>query len=140
MNAVIRKVAVVLACTQACALAASGSQKDAASTAAPNFICGGVGEADQQAMKAQAAQHDLMLTFAESTGAYLSDVAVQIRDLRGGVVLDTICHGPIMLVDLPRAGRWRVTAQVNGASREKTVATTAGHTTRVSLTWPAGTS
>ena len=35
-------------------------------------MCGDVAQEEQQTMKTQAALHDLMLTFAESTGAYLA--------------------------------------------------------------------
>lgn len=140
MKSVIKASAVLLAFAQACACGAQGIHERADSARDASFVCGGVGEADQQAMKAQAPQHDLMLTFAESTGAYLADVAVQIRNPRGAVVLDATCPGPIMLVDLPRSGRWHITAQVNGERRDKNVVTGAGHSARATLVWPAGTS
>ena len=140
MKFVIGTSAVLLALAQPGAFAAQGLHEKAASARDANFVCGGIGEGDQQAMKAQAPQHDLMLTFAESTGAYLADVAVQIRNSTGAVVLDTTCPGPIMLVDLPRSGRWHITAQINGERRDKTVATSPGHRAQATFTWPAATS
>ena len=74
------------------------------------FRCGGVGQGSQQQMKAEAAQHDALLTFAETSGAYLADVQVQIRDGKGAVVLEAKCDGPLMLVDLPAKGTYQVSA------------------------------
>jgi hypothetical protein len=106
-----------------------------AQPAPPTYVCGGVGQADQQAMKAQAGQHSVMLTFAVSNGAYLADVDVQIAGPKGAVVLSARCDGPIMLVDLP-AGTWHVTARVNGQSRSKTVIAVAGRNTQATFVWP----
>lgn len=105
---------------------------------ASSFICGGVSQPDADAMKAQARDHDLMLTFADASGAYLADVDVQISDRRGRVVLSGKCDGPIMLVDLPGPGSWRVSAQANGTTRQQSVATTRGRTARATFVWPAG--
>lgn len=102
-----------------------------------SFICGGVGEPEAQAMKARAPGHDLMLTFAETKGAYLADVGVKISDRRGHVVLSATCDGPIMLVDLPSSGTWHVAAEVNGVARQATISTTRGHTARTTMLWPA---
>jgi hypothetical protein len=59
---------------------------------------------------------------------------------KGDVVFSAKCDGPIMLVDLPRAGNWRVTAQVNGQRRHKTISAGSRRTTHAVLTWPAGAS
>jgi hypothetical protein len=108
-----------------------------ASSRAASFICGGISQPEAQTLKAQARDHDLMLTFAESGGAYLADVDVRISDSRGRIVLSGTCDGPIMLVDLPGAGRWRVSATSNGQTRQKTIATSGGRTARATLLWPA---
>jgi hypothetical protein len=102
-----------------------------------NYVCGGVGIDQQEAMKAQAPGHSLMLTFAASTGAYLANVQVQITDSRGNVLLGATCPGPIMLVDLPHKDTWHVRAQAGGVTREKTVTAGGGGTARAALLWPA---
>jgi hypothetical protein len=105
---------------------------------ATSYVCGGVSVDEQQAIKAQATRYGLMLTFAVSSGAYLADVDVQIKDAKGGVVLDAKCEGPIMLVDLPRGGTWRVTAQANGQARQKTITVGGGRRAQATFIWPAG--
>lgn len=121
----------------ALAVAASGA---AVSAQPATHVCGGIGVGEQQRMKAEAASHDLMLTFAASSGAYLADIAVQIRDRRGASVLDVTCGGPIMLVDLP-AGTYRITARAAGVARDKTVTITRGkRPASATFVWPAGNS
>ena len=82
------------------------------------YRCGGIGSDESQQMKADAVNHDLMLTFASSTGAYLADVKVDISNAKGESVAAGNCKGPIMLVDVPEAGEYRVTAQYNGMARQ----------------------
>ncbi len=143
MSNTITRAILLLAACQACTLALAQNTAQPATprpSAGASFVCGGVGDADQRAIKAQAAQHHLMLTFAVSTGAYLADVDVQIRDAKGGVVLSAKCGGPIMLVDLPSGGTWHVRAEANGQVRERTLTAGSGRPVQATFTWPAGTS
>ena len=111
----------------------------AAAASAQGFTCGGVGVDEQQRMKAAAGSHDLMLTFATSSGAYMADVAVRIQDRRGASVVQASCDGPIMLVDLPGPGSYRVTATAAGASRQRSVTVSHGkRPARATFIWPAG--
>lgn len=133
-------ISLLLASACALALAQGAAPPDTHRMGAAAFVCGGVGNDQQEAIKAQAANHDLMLTFAVSSGAYLADVDVQVRDAKGNVVLAARCGGPIMLVDLPARATWRVTAQVNGQVREKTLTAGGGTRAQATFTWPAGNS
>lgn len=104
-------------------------------------VCGGIGVGEQQRMKAEAASHDLMLTFATTSGAYLADVGVQIRDNRGKALVDVNCDGPIMLVDLPGPGTYRVTARSGGVARERSVSVARGRRpASATFVWPSGNS
>jgi hypothetical protein len=106
---------------------------------AQTFVCGGVGLDEQQRIKAEAGSHDLMLTFATSSGAYMADVAVRIQDRRGATVLDARCDGPILLADLPGPGTYRVTATAAGASRQRSVSVARGkRPAKATFIWPAG--
>lgn len=112
------------------AAAALGAQAQGAT-----YECGGVGQGDQERIKAQAASHHALLTFAESGGAYVADVDVRVLDSRGGEVLSARCDGPLMLLDLPRPGRYRVIATLNGEPRERTLTVGKG-TARAVFVWP----
>jgi hypothetical protein len=103
---------------------------------AQTFRCGGIGQAEQDQFKAEAAQHDAMLTFALSTGAYVSDVDVRITDKAGKAVVEGRCGGPLMLVDLPGKGTYQVSATYEGKAQKKNLAV-AGKPARATFTWPA---
>lgn len=106
---------------------------------AQSFSCGGVGQDEQQRMKAEAGSHDLMLTFATSSGAYMADVTVRIQNGRGATVLDARCDGPILLADLPGPGTYRVTASAAGASKQRSVTVGRGkRPASATFVWPAG--
>jgi type 1 fimbria pilin len=126
----------------ALAFAAAGAAVQAqAQSGRADYVCGGVGVDEQARMKSAAAGHDLMLTFATSTGAYLADVGVQIRDGSGATVLDVNCDGPIMLVDVPGPGTYRITAQAGGVARERKVTVTRGkRPASATFVWPAASS
>jgi len=85
------------------------------------YLCGGVGQEEAQHMKKEAKGYDLMLTFATRRGDYLADVDVDIKDAKGNTVLQTACDSPILLVDLPRSGTYRVRAEAAGYTLNETV-------------------
>lgn len=105
------------------------------------YLCGGIGDEETAFMKQQARDYDLMLTFAARDGAYLADVNVDIADAKGNSVLQVNCDAPIMLVDLPRSGNYRVSADAAGYTLQRTVRVSAAKKSRqsvasTSLVWP----
>jgi hypothetical protein len=100
---------------------AGGALPEALTQNGISYMCGGVGSDEAESMKHAAKQHDLMLTFATREGHFLSDVNVEIDDARGRALLNTTCGGPIMLVDMPKGGRYRVRAELNGMQESGTV-------------------
>jgi hypothetical protein len=99
------------------------------------YVTGGFGQEESCAMKAAAGNYDLMLTFAERDGSYVADVNVQIIDSSGRTVLQTV-SGPLLLVNLP-AGKYRIAADYNGATRWRTVSVGGSHHDRLTPTWPS---
>lgn len=107
------------------------------------YLCGGVGDEESAYMKQTAARdYDLMMTFAERTGSYVANVDVSIKDARGRTVLETTCDAPIMLVDLPSGGNYRIHADAGGRAIDRSAAVKGGrgHARQVTFVWPAGTS
>lgn len=101
------------------------------------YLCGGVAASEQQEMRAAARNYDLMLTFAVTTGQYLADVDVEIANRRGESLLSVRCDGPMMLVDLPAAGRYQIRASAGGQEVRRTVSTDNGRKlARALFTWP----
>ncbi|NEX60350.1 hypothetical protein [Noviherbaspirillum galbum] len=105
------------------------------------YLCGGVGEEETAYVKSAARGYDLMLTFASQDGSYLANVDVAVRGPDGKPVLQVKCDAPILLVELPRSGTYRITAEAAGHRIERSArvraargkgATLAGLT----LVWP----
>ena len=84
------------------------------------YVCGGIGSDESTAMRAAMKDHPLALLFARADGAYLSDVAVTIKNASGAAALEIRAGGPVCLVDLP-AGRYTVEAMSGGASKSQGV-------------------
>lgn len=138
-TATIRRPAIRSALTAAllpAVLALAAPQAGAAANPA-QYQCGGIGIDESTRMKAEAGQHDMMLTFATDTGAYLADVGVTIADSQGAAVLTARCSGPIMLVDLPGAGRYQVTARYGGVAKVQTVSVGQRKGAGGTFVWPA---
>ncbi|WP_151636694.1 hypothetical protein [Noviherbaspirillum aerium] len=105
------------------------------------YLCGGVGEEEAAYIRQQASSYDLMLTFAARDGAYLADVNVDIADASGNRLLQARCDSPMMLVDLPRAGNYRIRADARGHVIRRSIKVAAGrktgqHLATAVLTWP----
>lgn len=105
------------------------------------YLCGGVGAEEAAYMKQQARGYDLMLTFAARDGSYLADVNVDIKDAQGNPVLQAKCDAPMLLVDVPRSGTYRIHADAAGYALDRTAKVrakerTGPHVASVVLTWP----
>ncbi|TWG81699.1 hypothetical protein L602_000400000180 [Cupriavidus gilardii J11] len=90
-------------------------------TAGPfTYVCGGVGEDEQQALRSEARNYDMGLLFTQGArGEYLSDVEVTLS--RGGKqVANFRAEGPRCLIKGPR-GTYQVTADYLGSSKRTTL-------------------
>lgn len=148
MNA---KNGLLVACALACAAALAQTPADDSTASADSaavqlspktengitYLCGGIGVIEAAQMKREAADYNLMLTFAENTGAYLANVSVDIADARGTPLLQTTCDAPILLVNFPRAGRYRITAEAEGNPVTRVLRIRPGSKhNAVALLWP----
>jgi hypothetical protein len=85
------------------------------------FLCGGIGLDESDRMKREARNYDLALTFAARDGSYLADINVDIADARGQSLLKTSCGAPMLLVDLPKSGNYRISAETGGHTVTRTL-------------------
>ena len=85
------------------------------------YINGGVGQEEQAAMQALRADYNLQLTFAtKQSGAYRSDVQLDIMDTKGNTLVSAANTGPMFFARLP-AGTYRVSAAAEGKTFKRTV-------------------
>jgi hypothetical protein len=85
------------------------------------YINGGVGQEEQTAMKAQRADYNLLLTFAtQQSGAYRSDVQLDIMDTKGNTLISAANTGPMFFAKLP-PGTYRISAAAENKTFKRTV-------------------
>ena len=117
------RLAALCACAAApwvAAQAQTAGMPEMKSQDAGRYVCGGVGSDESVAMRAAMKDHPLALLFARSSGAYLADVDVMVKDAKGGTALAMRASGPVCLVDLP-AGRYTVEAASEGVTKTQVV-------------------
>jgi hypothetical protein len=85
-----------------------------------HYVTGGIGKEQSEAMKVAGQDYDLMLTFATDGGRYLADIEVQIEDMNGNTLLNTVSEGPLFLAVLP-VDRYKITAVAQGTSHARIV-------------------
>ena len=85
------------------------------------YVNGGVGVEEQAAMKAQRADYNLLLTFAtQQSGAYRSDIQLDIMDAKGTDLLSVANVGPMFFAKLT-PGTYRISAAAEGKTFKRTV-------------------
>jgi hypothetical protein len=100
------------------------------------WVSGGVGEGERVEMLLALPDYTLrVLTAAEKSGEYLSDVEVQVRDAAGGFVLETILDGPFLFARLA-PGTYEVRATYGGRTQLRTVTIPASGRRELFLYWP----
>lgn len=100
------------------------------------FVSGGVGGDERDTMQSIGADYNLHLLFSEnSTGNYLSDVKVIIKDAGGNILVETVADGPMLFAKL-KPGHYSVSADWDGHSIGKTANVDSKHRTSLSFAWP----
>ncbi|HEY7945233.1 MAG: carboxypeptidase regulatory-like domain-containing protein [Burkholderiales bacterium] len=123
-------------------VASAAAEPEVQSNGAVDYISGGIGKDEADALKQQSADYALTLEFASarsaegdtSPGAYLADVAVDIRDAQGRQMLNTTSQGPLLLVRLP-PGEYTVAADWNGVRKQHSVDLPEGARRHVVFMW-----
>ena len=101
------------------------------------YVSGGIGLDESEAMKAAAKDYPLALTFAaqrDGKADYVANVAVTISDAHGKSVLQVTAEGPYMLVKLP-AGNYKISATYNGQAQQREVSVQNSGTARAVFEW-----
>jgi hypothetical protein len=104
------------------------------------FITGGVGKDESEAIAKAAGTWPLMLELSQSAvprAEFISDVRITIKDKSGNTVLDMTSEGPYVLVKLP-AEKYSLDATYESKTLHRNVSLQKGRSVRLSLIWPAG--
>jgi hypothetical protein len=102
------------------------------------FITGGVGKDESDAIAQAAGAWPLMLELSQSAAPraeFISDVQIIIKDKSGNTVLDMTSAGPYVLVRLP-AGKYSLDATYESKVLHRDISIQKGRSKRLSLMWP----
>jgi hypothetical protein len=100
------------------------------------FISGGVGDDSQQYMQSVKKDYNLRLLFAQAvTGGYFAMLPVQIVDISGAAIVNTVSDGPFFYAKL-KPGHYKVTASHNGTPMTKAADVPADGAVDLDFYWP----
>ena len=99
-----------------------------------SYVSGGIGTDSIDRLNSLAADFNLKLVFAMSSGNYVTGVRVAIADASGKTVLDTTSEGPWFLTRIP-AGNYQVVATFAGNAVKRQVAVGASASRTVDFRW-----
>ena len=112
----------------------ASAQAAAGDEPALRLECGGIGLEESQRMRAEVAMHALTLFFSTTEGGFVTDVATRVDDPLGDRRVEASC-GPLGQLDVPEAGRYRVTATYAGQTQEHWLDLSPGGGARLALRW-----
>ena len=117
--------------------AVAGGADASRATGTVSAIAGGVGINARAKLSDEALpEHNVKMVFALSTGNYVADVAVTVKDQSGRPVVEGVANGPWLYARLP-AGRYTATATYNGETvTERFNVGRSGQRTAI-FRWPA---
>ncbi|PSJ16409.1 hypothetical protein [Nitrosomonas supralitoralis] len=103
------------------------------------FISGGIGKDESEAILQAGKSWSLMLELTQETGSknqYISDVHILIKDKMGNTVLDTTTEGPYLLVNLA-AGSYSLNATYESTTLQRDLIIHEKNGKKITLIWPA---
>lgn len=101
------------------------------------YLSGGIGETEQEQLRAREKEFNLKLVFSLVQGNYVADVDVVVSDAKGRKLVEHLAEGPFFMVKLP-AGQYTVAATYEGKTVTRKVKVAAGGLRTEYLRWPAG--
>jgi hypothetical protein len=99
------------------------------------YVTGGIGHAEQQALKAEARDYNLAVTNADKEGAFTTGTALVIRAKDGRDVLRVDHTGPLFYAKLP-AGDYVLHATNSGQNLTRDIRIAPAHAADIHLIWP----
>lgn len=102
------------------------------------FISGGIGKDESEAILQARRSWSLMLELTRSVDAraeYISDVQVTIKDGQGNTVLDTTADGPYLLANL-LPGKYSIEATYKSVTLHRSLSLEKEPGKKITLIWP----
>lgn len=102
------------------------------------FITGGIGSDESSAIFAAAKKWALLIEMSEidrsGRGVWIAGVDIRVLDAKQQTLLETICDGPLMLLNAP-SGQYMVEASYQGKLLKRSVTLKEGDSQKLTLFW-----
>jgi hypothetical protein len=121
--AVLKRLAIVLSMAALAPAALAQPVERIMSRDGILYVSGGVGKASEERLKTLEPQFNLKLVMTLTTGHYLADVSVVLRDAAGKLLLQHVTDGPIFMAKVP-PGTYQVSTTYQGRSQSRTIKAT----------------
>ena len=82
------------------------------------YLTGGAGLSERTHMQEMANDYNVKMVFADSAGAYLANVGVEIQNSNRNNLLQTYANGPWFFAKLP-AGQYTITVTHDGKTKTR---------------------
>ncbi len=105
------------------------------------YLSGGIGQDEAQAIEGEARHWPLTLEFAvkdKKRADFAANVKVLVRDAKGHTALNLTAAGPFLLAKLA-PGHYSIEASVAGKTLHEKAILKPGHPAKAVFLWPAGT-
>lgn len=103
-----------------------------------SFITGGIGSDESSAIFAAAKKWALLIEMSEidrsGRGVWIAGVDIRVLDAKQQTLLETICDGPLMLLNAP-SGQYIVEASYQGKLLKRSVILKEGDSQKLTLFW-----
>ena len=102
-----------------------------------DFVMGGIGTDESQAILSEGKWWPLTIDFSEHTAdgdVWISDARVRIVNAAEQTVFDQVCDGPLLLINLP-PGAYTIAAQHKASIKVQKIQVVKGESRRVSIHW-----
>ena len=98
------------------------------------YVSGGISEEGRAELNQSSQNYNLKVIFALSSGAYLSDIKVQIKDARGATVVDAVSTGPWFFAQLA-PGQYTLTVTNKDQTLRKSARIKRSGQTKINFYW-----
>jgi hypothetical protein len=102
------------------------------------YITGGIGSDESGAMIAAAKKWSLLIEMSQidenGRGVWIAGVDIRILDAKQNRLVETLCDGPLMLVNAP-AGQYTVEASYQGKTLQRSITLKDKESQKLTLFW-----
>lgn len=129
----LKIILLLLAASSSIAAAQTGILEPGFSNGVP-YLSGGIGDEELEEIDRARPSYNTRLVFSEASGAYVSNVALNLATVLGEPIVSLSSAGPMVLLQLP-PGSYLITTSYDGKTLQKRLDVRDNTARTVSIFW-----